>query len=41
VRTYAALWARITGEPVAFAGLYSVRELALGPNLRAAIRKAV
>jgi len=41
VRAYATLWARITGEPVAFAGLYSVRELALGPDLRAASRKAV
>ena len=41
VRAYATLWARITGEPVAFAGLYSVRELALGPDLRGASRKAV
>jgi ATP-dependent exoDNAse (exonuclease V) beta subunit len=41
VRAYATLWARITGEPVAFAGLYSVRELALGQDLRAASRKAV
>ena len=41
VRAYAALWSKIVGQPVAFAGLYSVRELALGPDLRAAVRQAV
>ena len=41
VRAYAALWSRIVGQPVAFAGLYSVRELALGPDLRTAVRQAV
>ena len=40
VRAYSALWGRISGEPVAFAGLYSVREQTLSANLRAAIQKA-
>ncbi len=40
VWAYAALWGRISGGPVAFAGLYSVRELALSVDLRAAIQKA-
>jgi ATP-dependent helicase/nuclease subunit A len=39
VRAYAALWGSITGEKVAFAGLFSVRELALSADLRAAVQK--
>jgi ATP-dependent helicase/nuclease subunit A len=41
VRAYGALWSRITGEPVAFAGLYSLRELALTADLRAAVQATV
>jgi ATP-dependent helicase/nuclease subunit A len=41
VRGYAALWATITRETVAFAGLFSVRELALSADLRAAVQQAV
>ncbi len=41
VRAYAALWATITGETVAYAGLYSLRDLALSADLRAAVQKAV
>jgi hypothetical protein len=40
VRAYATIWARISGEDVAFAGLYSVRELALSGDLQAATRTA-
>ena len=36
VRMYAAHWERITGEGVAFAGIYSVRENALTADARAA-----
>jgi ATP-dependent helicase/nuclease subunit A len=35
VRAYATIWARISGEEVAFAGLYSVREQTLSADLRA------
>lgn len=41
VRAYAELWERISGEPVAFAGLYSVRALALSADLRIAIQVTV
>jgi ATP-dependent exoDNAse (exonuclease V) beta subunit len=40
-RTYAALWGRISGERVAFAGLYSVREQRLSADLRSATKTAV
>ena len=38
VRAYATIWGRIAGEPVAFAGLYSIRELALSPDVRTTIQ---
>ena len=38
VRAYATIWGRIAGEPVAFAGLYSIRELALSPDVRIRIQ---
>jgi ATP-dependent helicase/nuclease subunit A len=40
VRSYAALWSRISGEPVAFAGLFSVRERRLSADLRILIQTA-
>ncbi len=39
-RTYATLWGQISGERVAFAGLYSVREQRLSADLRAATKTA-
>jgi ATP-dependent helicase/nuclease subunit A len=38
VRAYAALWQKITGERVVFAGLYSVREVELTWDVRDAVR---
>jgi ATP-dependent exoDNAse (exonuclease V) beta subunit len=36
VRAYATQWARLTGSPVTYAGLYAVREARLSPDVRGA-----
>ena len=40
VRGYASLWTRITGEKVAYAGLYSVRDRALTEDVRGLAQRA-
>lgn len=34
LRAYARIWEKITGKRVAFAGLYSVRDLQMSPDVR-------